>query len=143
MQRVRVERVVDAPPETVFARYTDHAGWSDWAGVGRVKLARAGEPDRDGVGCVREFESAFGLQEEVVSFERPSRMTYRVVRGGFPLRDHLGEVTFEPHGSGTRVVWTASFGSRVPFTNRALARFVQTMFGVLIDRFVRRGMRAS
>ncbi len=62
MRRIEVERIVDFQPETVFARYTDHAGWSDWAGAGKVTLAREGNPDRNGVGCVRAFESAMGLQ---------------------------------------------------------------------------------
>jgi uncharacterized protein YndB with AHSA1/START domain len=141
MPRIEVERILDAPPETVFARYTDHAAWTDWAGVGRVTLAREGTPAPNGVGAVRAFESALGLQERVVSFDPPRHMTYKVVRGGFPLKDHLGEVAFEPHPRGTRLVWSASFGSRVPFTEGLLARFVERMFGKLLGRFEKHGMR--
>ena len=140
MRRVEVERIIEAPPETVFARYTDHAGWSSWAGAGKVSLAREGTPDKNGVGCVRAFESAMGLQEEVLEFEPPRRMVYAVARGGFPIKDHRGEVRFEPHPRGTRLVWTVQFGSRIPFSERAIARFLRVIFGRLLTRFEERGM---
>jgi uncharacterized protein YndB with AHSA1/START domain len=140
MHRVEVERIIAAPPETVFARYTDHAGWSDWAGAGKVTLARQGSPDRNGVGCVRAFESAMGLQEEVIEFEPPTHMAYRVVRGGFPIKSHRGDVRFEPHPDGTRIVWTVEFGSRIPFSEGVIARFLRRLFGVMLDRFERRAL---
>jgi uncharacterized protein YndB with AHSA1/START domain len=143
MRRVEVDRIIEAPPEDVFARYTDHAGWSDWAGAGKVSLEREGSPDRNGVGCVRAFESAMGLQEEVIEFEPPRRMAYRIHRGGFPITRHRGEVRFEPHDRGTRLVWTVDFGSRIPFTERALARFLRLMFGKMLTRFAERGMVRS
>jgi len=143
MQRVEVERVIEAPPEAVFARFNDHAGWSAWAGAGKISLAREGTPDRNGVGCVRAFESAMGLQEEVTEFEPPRRMTYRIVRGGFPITNHRGEVLFEPHARGTRLVWSVDFASRIPFSERAIARFLRSMFGRLLTRFEERGMVRS
>jgi hypothetical protein len=104
------------------ARYTDHASWSEWAGLGRVTLARPGTPAPNGVGCVREFAAGgMGLQEEVLTFEPPRRMTYRIARGGWPLADHLGEVSFEPRDDGTDVTWRCRFRSRLPGLG-ALAR---------------------
>jgi uncharacterized protein YndB with AHSA1/START domain len=140
MHRIEIERVIGAPPEEVFARYTDHAAWTEWAGTGRVSLAREGTTDRNGVGCVRAFESALGLQEEVIEFDPPRHMAYRVVRGGFPLKDHRGEVRFEPHPRGTRIVWSVRMASRVPFTERAIGRFLGVVFSVLLRRFEERGM---
>ena len=72
-----------------------------------VALAKEGRPDRNGVGpgCVRAaFESALGLQEEVTEFDPPSYMAYRIVRGGFPIKNHRGDVRFEPHARSTRIV---------------------------------------
>jgi uncharacterized protein YndB with AHSA1/START domain len=140
MEKIKVERVIEAPPAAVFERYTDHAGWSRWAGIGKVLLAREGSTARNGVGAVRAFASAPGLKEEVVSFEPPTRMTYRVISGGFPIKEHFGEVEFEPHPRGTKVVWTCSFDSRVPFTAGAMARFIEKMFAKLLVRFEERGM---
>ncbi|HEY8087403.1 MAG TPA: SRPBCC family protein [Polyangiaceae bacterium] len=140
MRRIEVERIVDAPPEEVFARYTDHTGWSAWAGAGKVSLAKEGRPDRNGVGCVRAFESALGLQEEVTEFDPPSHMAYRIVRGGFPIKNHRGDVRFEPHARGTRIVWSVEFESRIPLSERALGRFLGRMFRTLLDRFDRRAL---
>jgi uncharacterized protein YndB with AHSA1/START domain len=140
MRRIEVERIVDAPPEQVFARYTDHTGWSEWAGAGKVTLAKEGKPERNGVGCVRAFESALGLQEEVTEFDPPSYMAYRIVRGGFPIKNHRGDVRFEPHARGTRIVWSVEFESRIPLSERALGRFLGRMFRTLLERFDRRAL---
>lgn len=115
MQQVEVTHHFSAPIERVFARYTDHVSWSEWAGLGKVKLAREGVPAPNGVGCVREFAAGgMGLQEEVQAFEAPRHMTYKIVRGGWPIADHFGEVTFTPRDGGTDVVWRCRFRSRVP-----------------------------
>ena len=94
MQHVEVERRFEAPPAQVWKVYTDHAGWTSWAGLGRARLVAEGQPDRNGVGAVRCFSTGgVSVFEEVLSFEPPKRMSYRVVRGGIPImKDHLGEV---------------------------------------------------
>lgn len=115
MQHVEVRHHFRAPVERVWGRYTDHASWSTWAGLGRVRVAREGTPAPNGVGCVREFAAGgTGLQEEVLTFEPPHRMTYRVVRGGGLLTDHLGEVLVEPRDGGADVTWRCRFRPRVP-----------------------------
>ncbi len=129
MQHVRVERHFDAPIETVWARYTDHVSWTRWAGLGRVRLDRIGEPPPNGVGCVRVISSAgVSAYEEVLSFEPPRRMTYRVLRGGIPIRDHLGEVDFSEDDGGTRIVWRCRFESRLPGLGPAFRWLVTTVF---------------
>src|SRR4051812_40886100 len=96
-RHVSVERIIDAPPDKVFARYTDHVGWSDWAKLGRVTLAKTGSPEPNGVGCVRVFHSGIEVREEVVAFDPPRRMAYRLVKGAVGIRNHEGDVAFEPH----------------------------------------------
>ena len=129
MQRVEVQQLIAAPIETVWDRYTDHVSWTDWAGLGRVRLAREGVPAPNGVGCVREI-SSLGLKfyEEVLSFDRPQRMTYRIVRGAVPIRDHQGEVVFEPHGAGTLVTWRCQFNSRIPGLGGAARAYITRLF---------------
>ncbi len=104
-----------APVDAVWARYTDHASWTRWAGLGPVRVARPGTPPPNGVGCVREFaRTGNRLAEEVVEFDAPRLMAYRIVRGGGPIADHRGEVSFTPRDGGTLVVWRCRFRSRVP-----------------------------
>lgn len=129
MQHVEVEQVVEAPIETVWDRYTDHVSWTRWAGMGRVRLVREGARERNGTGCVREFSNlGFRVREEVLDFEPPRRMTYRVVSGGLPMREHLGEVRFEPCERGTRVVWRCRFEPGVPLLGGLLAAFIARLF---------------
>lgn len=129
MQHVEVERRFPAPPQEVWDVYTDHAGWTQWAGLGRAWLEREGHTDRNGVGAVRGFASGgVKVLEEVLEFEPPKRMTYRIVKGGLPMRDHLGEVLFEPDGDGTRVVWRCRFESRIPGLGGLLQRFITRIF---------------
>jgi len=115
VQHVEVQHQFRAPVERVFARYNDHVSWGSWSGLGRVRLAREGVPAPNGVGCVREFRTAGAkVQEEVLSYEPPHRMTYRLIRGPVPMADHLGEAVFESCDGGTLVTWRCRFRSRIP-----------------------------
>lgn len=134
MKRVEVCRRIEAPVQRVWDRYTDHVSWTEWAGMGKVRLEREGNPAPNGVGCIRVISSAgVGVHEEVLSFEPPRRMTYRVVKGGIPIKDHLGEVVFEPDGAGTLVTWRCQFESRIPGLGG--------VFRALITRLFRNALR--
>jgi uncharacterized protein YndB with AHSA1/START domain len=139
MQQVEVRRRIAGRPEDVFAAYTDHVSWSEWAGMGPVRLAREGVPAPNGVGCVRVIGPRFAAaHEEVLSFEPPKRMTYRIV-GGLPLlRDHLGEVEFAPDGDGTLVAWRCRFESRIPGLGGLLRRGIARAFRGALDGLARR-----
>ena len=129
MRHVEVERRVAGPRQAVWDAYTDYEGWTRWAGLGRVRLETEGAPQRHGVGAVREIRmGGIVVLEEVLTFEPPERMTYRVVRGGLPMRDHLGEVVFEEVDGGTDVTWRCRFESRVPGLGPALEVVVATAF---------------
>ena len=141
MQQVEVVRRFPEPPERVFAVYTDHAGWSRWAGVGSSRLARPGHPHPNGTGALRLLgPGPFAAREEVLDFEPPKRMTYRVVGGGIPLRNHLGEVLFEPDGGGTRVVWRCRFESGVPGLGPLLRGIVTRVFRRALEGLAARGL---
>jgi hypothetical protein len=142
MNRVEIERVVHAPRDTVFARYTDHAGWSDWARIGRVAVVKHGAADPDGVGCVRSF-ALFGLREEVMEFQRPQLMAYRIVRGGFPFTHHRARVTFEARGDATRVVWHTEFQPRLAILGGATERVLRAVFSRVLARFARYAERSA
>ncbi|MEO8606230.1 MAG: SRPBCC family protein [bacterium] len=115
MQQVEVQQQFRAPIERVFARYNDHVSWGTWSGLGAVRLARQGVPAPNGVGCVREFKTGGAkVREEVVSYEPPHRMTYRLIAGPVPMADHLGEAVFEARDDGTLVTWRCRFRSRIP-----------------------------
>jgi hypothetical protein len=70
-------------------------------------------------------------------------MTYRVVRGGPPLKNHLGEVCFEPDGEGTRVVWRCRFDSRIPGLGWLLRLGISKIFRDALDGLARRSFPDS
>jgi hypothetical protein len=90
---------------------------------------------------VRGFASGgVSVFEEVLAFEPPKRMTYRVVRGGIPIMtNHLGEVLFEPEGSGTRLVWRCRFDSKVPGLGAPMRWLVTRLFTRALAGLARRG----
>ena len=124
MQHVEVTRRIAAPPEAVFEVATDHARYRHWAGFPSSRLETEGSPDRNGVGAVRVLGPAV---EEVLEFEPPKRMAYRLVRGA-PLANHRGEMTFEPDGDGTLVTWRCRFDSKVPGLGFLLRAGITRMF---------------
>jgi hypothetical protein len=137
MQHVEVSRSFSQPIEVVFRRYTDHSSWGEWAGLGRVWLASEGTGERNGIGCVRGFSLSPGLREQVIVFEPPRRMEYRVIAGAFPLTDHHGEVDFDPDGAGTRVIWRVSFRSRIPLTGGLVRRGLTMLFNRILANLAR------
>lgn len=134
-----MRRRIDAPRQAVWDVYTDHASWSDWAGIGRVRLARTGQPSPNGVGCIRVVgPGIFAAHEEVTAFEPPKRMCYRVLKGGIPIRDHQGEVDFEDDAGGTLVVWRCRFESKLPGLGPLLRAIVTRVFRGALAGLARR-----
>jgi len=135
MQHVDVTRRFRAPLQQVWDTYTDHAGWKNWAGFSKSWLEKEGAPHRNGVGCVRGFANGpVEVFEEVVEWDPPRRMAYRIVRGGLPMKDHFGEVTFEADGDATVVRWRCRFDSKIPLPGFAWA------MRAFIDRFFRQAL---
>ena len=123
--QIELTQSVPAAPETVFALYTDHVGWERWADVKEVVLRQKGDPPPNGLGAIRVIRArGMAFEEEITAFEPPRRMGYRLVAGA-PIRDHSGEVRFEPEAAGTRVTWTIRFRPLVPGTGWLLRRVLE------------------
>jgi uncharacterized protein YndB with AHSA1/START domain len=129
MQNVEVTRTLPARPEQIWKVYTDHAGWTEWAGISHSSLFVEGKPDKNGTGAVRRLGTyGFYAHEEILEFEPPRRMTYRVVKGGLGMKNHLGEVLFEPDGDETRITWRCRFESKIPGFSRIMRGIVIRVF---------------
>ena len=78
------------------------------------------------------------FEEEIVLFERPTRMDYVVRRTNAPLHNQGASIVLEESGSGTRVVWTTTLEITTPVIGRAaggaMAAVLRRRFhGVLTD----------
>ncbi len=138
MQHIEITRRFAGTPQAVWDEYTNHVGWADWGGMGSARLEREGDPVPNGVGCVRVLGPApFAAYEEILSFEPPKRMTYTLLKGGIPIRNHFGEVCFEPDGDGTRILWTCRFESKIPGLGRLLEMATRRVFSRVLDGLAR------
>jgi uncharacterized protein YndB with AHSA1/START domain len=118
-------REVAAPPETVFDVLTDHRRYAEMTRLRKSVLEREGEPAPNGVGSIRVL-SAVGppLREETIVYERPSRFSYKLL-SGLPVRDHVGTVSLEPNGAGTKVTYAVRINPTLPVVGGAVVAFVK------------------
>ncbi len=113
MHEIHIRQRFEAPLDRVFATVTDHEGMPAWLPA-KVRLVKQGAPDRNGLGAVRRIVArGLAVHEEVVRWEPPHAMDYRVI-GRSPLRDHLGEMRFSSQNDGGALLdYTIRF--RVPW----------------------------
>jgi uncharacterized protein YndB with AHSA1/START domain len=108
MTEIVMEHRFEAAPERVFAAITDHVAFGRWVGAD-IRVERAGTPAPNGLGAIRAVGvRGLTVREEVVGWEAPRAMDYRVVSGA-PFRNHRGEIRLTPDGSGTRVDYRIRF----------------------------------
>lgn len=120
MASFRYIRRAEAPPEVVFDVLTDHRRYAEFTPMRRSELEREGDPPPNGVGAIRVLTSVGPpLREEVLTYEPPSRFSYRLLSGA-PVRDHVGTVELRPDGDGTEVVYAVRTMSKLPIVGSAV-----------------------
>jgi hypothetical protein len=129
----RVETFTRAPVDVVWPLVGEARHWHLWSFLTASVLEREGSPLPDGVGAVRRFTIlGIGSREEVVVWEPPGHLAYRIL-SGFPVRNYRSDVILTPDGSGTRIDWAGTYDPKFPGTSRALA----AVLGFTMRRFAR------
>ena len=103
MHEVRVKVHIEAPVERVFDAVSDHESFlRSEAGV-RARVMRAGEPERNGLGCLREVWVGRRVRyvEEITAWQRPLAFEYMIRETSLPLRRAGSGLTFTPHRTGS------------------------------------------
>ncbi len=127
-----------AAPHTVWAILADARTWDTWGPWTSAELEREGAPEPDGVGAIRVFtKKPIVSREEVVAFEPPSRLAYRLL-SGLPVRDYNAEVRVTPRESGSEVHWRSEFDSNVPGMRAFLGRIIPSVAARLASEADRR-----
>lgn len=131
MYKIHVEKELKMPIDKAFEAITDHANYSLYAGIKKSSLLRSGKEDKNGVGAVREIVAgALTLQEEIVDYEYPHKMGYRITNCK-PVGMHhpFGEINLEKLDDNlTKVVWQSEFGFKVPLIGNTIDQFVGPNF---------------
>lgn len=101
-----IERSVQAPIDTVFAKLTDHRAYASMTWLRHSTLEREGSPAPNGVGAIRAC-SVVGppLREEITAYEPPHHFAYKFVSGPLPVHDYAGDVRLEGAGGATRMIY--------------------------------------
>jgi hypothetical protein len=117
---VEVAQDYRQPVETVFNTLSDHNKLGKILGI-PVKRVVDGKSGVNGVGSVRRMGLWPATIEETVTAVVPNQsIDYRISRGGAPLKNHSGWMIFSNTASGSRVVWTITFDSSVPFAGAVI-----------------------
>lgn len=125
---------LEAPPEAAWEALTDHAGWTRWSGVKEMVLRQQGDPPPNGLGAIRVMRAGgLAIEEEVTAFDPPQLFGYQVV-AGLPVREHRGEVRFDPVPGGTRATWRVRFAPLIPGTGGLLAVLLRAHLERLLHR---------
>lgn len=134
---------VAAPPAVVFDVATDHRGYSDISSIRAAELEREGNPAPNGVGAIRVLRTVGPpIREEVVSYEPPSRYSYRLLSGA-PLRDHVGTVELSESPAGTRVTYTIQTTPTLPLLGRATLAITRLSVNTLLKGIKREAERRA
>ena len=99
MARYTISTHVAAPPEQVFALWTNHVRMGEWVGGVTGVSDLSGPVDQAGTTYVVHF-GPMKSPTEILEVERPRRFATRF--GNWLLRGRAS-ATFEPDGDGTRV----------------------------------------
>lgn len=113
-QRIDVVQEFRQPVEEVFAYLADHNNLKKVFGI-PVKRVRDGMGDVNGVGSVRSLGFApLAVEETVVGIVPNQSIDYEITRGGGPITNHHGRLSFTKTAAGSRVQWSITFDSPLP-----------------------------
>ncbi len=123
MQTALMKTYIHAPACRVWAAITDHGALARFSGVTSARLLRAGREHANGVGAQREVVlGRLRFLEDIVRFEPPHVIEYRVVECTVPFDHELGRIELIERGRGTEVHWTTRFQIAIPVIGKLLTK---------------------
>jgi uncharacterized protein YndB with AHSA1/START domain len=126
---VEVTQEYHQPVETIFQKLSDHNKLGKVLGI-PVKRVVNGKTDINGTGSVRRMGLWPVTVEETVLAVVPNKsINYEISKGGAPLKNHQGSLSFSNSAQGSRVTWTIKFDSSLPF------------IGVVVKQVLTQGLR--
>ncbi len=139
MYRIQIEEILDLDIELVFERLTDHANYDRFPGINHSELLRTGRPNPNGVGACRKIKAGpITFEEDIVGYDPPNLMEYRVVKS-FPIQiDHrLGIVKLVKQGNQTKVNWVSEFEMPLPIIGRIIEKVAGYKFAKAFSKLLK------
>jgi uncharacterized protein YndB with AHSA1/START domain len=137
MQTIDVNTHIHVPVERVWELFSDYEGYTRLKGVSKARLLAEGREERNGVGAVREVR-ALGVTfvEDIVTFDAPHRLEYRVKKSTVPMQHEIGTMDFTTCGDATDVHWVSRFDLNIPFIGPILAPVLCRIFNAAFQDFL-------
>jgi uncharacterized protein YndB with AHSA1/START domain len=132
MYAIDVGTHIRAPIERVWELLSDQEAYTFATVVNKATLLKEGRGERDGVGAVvRVWALGAPVTWEIVTFEPPARLEYRITKVLLPMRHEIGAVEFTARGDGTDVRWTSSFEVPIPIVGRLIGPVIRRVFSFI------------
>jgi len=131
MQTVEIVQEFSRSPAEVFEELADHNRLSRVFGIPVVRI-RDGNTETNGVGSVRRIGVApLAIEETVVAAVAAKSIDYKITRGGWPLKNHHGRLSFKALPAGrSQLTWRIEFDGALPGS----AFLVKQVLGLAISR---------
>ena len=131
MQTVELTQTSRLPLAELYALLSDHDRLGGVLGA-PVKRIREGRDSPNGVGSVRRVGlPPLGLEETVVGAVVDKSIDYKITRGGWPVKNHHGRLTFRAlPGGGSEVQWRIQIDAALP----GAALLIKQILGFAIGR---------
>ena len=137
-QRFRVERQSSASPLSIYTLLEDVPTWTEWAPlVSHASFVREGSPRIGGAGAIRRLGGLgfISVDEEILEDRPPNYHRYTIARGA-PVSSYCAEVHIESLGSGSSLLWTGTFTTRVPGLGPILRVLLTRTIGMIATAVV-------
>lgn len=128
MFKIRVERVVHAPIETVFDAIADHGNYHLFPAIDESELISEGSEVANGTGAFRRVRmNIFQVWERIGKFERPNLMEYRIEKSKpLPMNHYKGRIEFHAiDAKRTLVIWISEGEAPIPVIGKVLNKQMQ------------------
>jgi hypothetical protein len=137
MQTIDVNTHIHVPIERAWDLFSDYDGYTRLKGIGKAKLLEEGRDERNGVGAVRMVR-ALGITfvEDIVTFDAPHRLEYRVKKSTVPIQHEIGTMDFTTCGTATDVHWVSRFDLNIPLIGGILAAILCRVFNAVFQDFL-------
>lgn len=90
---ITLEQTAKAPKKLLFQLLSDHQNLGRFFD-GKYRLIKAGKPEQNGIGAVREVDSGpFTIQEQIIDYKENEHLHYKIIQG-VPVNEHGGWIKF-------------------------------------------------
>ncbi len=115
MQTVQLTQESTRSVADLYAALADHDRLGAVLGV-PVKRIKEGKTSPNGIGSVRKIGMGpVAIEETVVGAVVDKSIDYKITKGGWPVKDHHGRLTFKAlPGGGSQVQWRIDLDAAVP-----------------------------